>query len=91
MIRTGFDFSKVFIDQFAAADSVTVGYKGSNMYDAGLFYCPYVPLQLMKSIGEEDFQPRLGFKTRYGLTHNPFASGTAAQNPYFRKFAVANL
>ena len=82
---------KVFIDQFAAADSVTVGYKGSNMYDAGLFYCPYVPLQLMKSIGEEDFQPRLGFKTRYGLTHNPFASGTAAQNPYFRKFAVANL
>ena len=82
---------KVFIDQFAAADSVTVGYKGSNMYDAGLFYCPYVPLQLMKSIGEEDFQPRLGFKTRYGLTHNPFATGTAAQNPYFRKFAVANL
>ena len=82
---------KVYIDQFAAADSVTVGYKGSNMYDAGIFYCPYVPLQLMKSIGEEDFQPRLGFKTRYGLTHNPFATGTAAQNPYFRKFAVAGL
>jgi len=82
---------KVYIDQFAAADSVTVGYKGSNMYDAGMFYCPYVPLQLMKSIGEEDFQPRLGFKTRYGLTHNPFASGTDGQNPYFRKFAVANL
>ena len=82
---------KVYIDQFAAADSVTVGFKGSNMYDAGLFYCPYVPLQLMKSIGEEDFQPRLGFKTRYGLTHNPFASGTAAQNPYFRKFTVVNL
>ena len=82
---------KVFIDQFASADSVTVGYKGANMYDAGLFYCPYVPLQLMKSIGEEDFQPRLGFKTRYGLTHNPFATGTAAQNPYFRKFTVTNL
>ena len=82
---------KVYIDQFAAADSVTVGYKGSNMYDAGIFYCPYVPLQLMKSIGEEDFQPRLGFKTRYGLTHNPFATGTAAQNPYFRKFTVAGL
>jgi hypothetical protein len=82
---------KVYIDQFAAADSVTVGYKGANMYDAGLFYCPYVPLQLMKSIGEEDFQPRLGFKTRYGLTHNPFATGTAAQNPYFRKFTVVNL
>ena len=82
---------KVYIDQFAASDSVTVGFKGSNMYDAGMFYCPYVPLQLMKSIGEEDFQPRLGFKTRYGLTHNPFASGTDGQNPYFRKFAVANL
>ena len=82
---------KVYIDQFAAADSVTVGYKGSNMYDAGLFYCPYVPLQLMKSIGEEDFQPRLGFKTRYGLTHNPFASGSDAANPYFRKFTVAGL
>jgi len=82
---------KVFIDQFAATDSVIVGYKGANMYDAGLFYCPYVPLQLMKSIGEEDFQPRLGFKTRYGLTHNPFASGTAAQNPYFRKFLVTGL
>ena len=82
---------KVFIDQFASADSVTVGYKGPNMYDAGLFYCPYVPLQLMKSIGEEDFQPRLGFKTRYGLTHNPFATGTDAQNPYFRKFTVTGL
>ena len=82
---------KVFIDQFASTDTVTVGYKGANMYDAGLFYCPYVPLQLMKSIGEEDFQPRLGFKTRYGLTHNPFASGSAAANPYFRKFTVANL
>ena len=82
---------KVFVDQFASADSVIVGFKGANMYDAGLFYCPYVPLQMMKSIGEEDFQPRLGFKTRYGLTHNPFASGTAAQNPYFRKFTVTNL
>ena len=82
---------KVFVDQFASADTVIVGFKGANMYDAGLFYCPYVPLQMMKSIGEEDFQPRLGFKTRYGLTHNPFASGTAAQNPYFRKFTVTNL
>jgi hypothetical protein len=82
---------KVFIDQFAASDYVTVGFKGSNMYDAGLFYCPYVPLQLMKSIGEEDFQPRIGFKTRYGLTHNPFATGVAGANPYFRTFAVAGL
>ena len=82
---------KVFIDQFASSDYVIVGYRGANMYDAGLFYCPYVPLQLMKSIGEEDFQPRLGFKTRYGLTHNPFATGADAANPYFRKFAVTNL
>ena len=82
---------KVFIDQFATSDYVTVGYKGANMYDAGLFYCPYVPLQLMKSIGEEDFQPRLGFKTRYGLTHNPYATGAAGANPYFRKFTVTDL
>jgi len=82
---------KVFVDQFASSDSVIVGFKGSNMYDAGMFYCPYVPLQLMKSIGEEDFQPRLGFKTRYGITMNPFASGAAGANPYFRKFTVTNL
>jgi hypothetical protein len=82
---------KVFVDQFASADTVIVGYKGQNMYDAGLFYCPYVPLQLMKSIGEEDFQPRLGFKTRYGLTHNPYATGNAGANPYFRKFTVTGL
>jgi hypothetical protein len=82
---------KVFVDQFASTDTVVVGFKGSNMYDAGMFYCPYVPLQMMKSIGEEDFQPRLGFKTRYGMTHNPFATGTAGANPYFRKFTVTNL
>ena len=82
---------KVFVDQFASADTVIVGYKGQNMYDAGLFYCPYVPLQLMKSIGEEDFQPRLGFKTRYGLTHNPYATGGAGANPYFRKFTVTGI
>ena len=82
---------KVYVDQFASADTVIVGFKGSNMYDAGMFYCPYVPLQMMKSIGEEDFQPRLGFKTRYGITMNPFASGAAGANPYFRKFTVTNL
>jgi hypothetical protein len=82
---------KVFIDQFASTDTVTVGFKGANMYDAGMFYCPYVPLQMMKSIGEEDFQPRLGFKTRYGITMNPFASGAAGANPYFRKFTVTNI
>jgi hypothetical protein len=82
---------KVFVDQFASTDTVVVGFKGANMYDAGMFYCPYVPLQMMKSIGEEDFQPRLGFKTRYGMTHNPFATGVAGANPYFRKFTVTNL
>jgi hypothetical protein len=82
---------KVFVDQFASTDFVTVGFKGSNMYDAGMFYCPYVPLQMMKSIGEEDFQPRLGFKTRYGITMNPFASGAAGANPYFRKFTVTGV
>ena len=82
---------KVFVDQFASTDTCIVGFKGANMYDAGMFYCPYVPLQMMKSIGEEDFQPRLGFKTRYGITMNPFASGVAGANPYFRKFTVTNL
>jgi len=82
---------KVFVDQYAPNDYITVGYKGQNQYDAGLFYCPYVPLQMMKTIGESDFQPRIGFKTRYGLQHNPFASGSAGANPYFRSFTVTNL
>lgn len=82
---------KVYVDQYAASDYVTIGYKGSNAYDAGLFYCPYVPLQMMKSIGENDFQPRIGFKTRYGVEVNPFASGAAGANPYFRSFAVTEL
>jgi len=82
---------KVFVDQYASSDYITVGFKGSNAYDAGIFYCPYVPLQMMKSIGENDFQPRIGFKTRYAVQHNPFASGSAGDNPYFRTFTVANL
>jgi hypothetical protein len=82
---------KVYVDQYAASDYITVGYKGSNAYDAGIFYCPYVPLQMMKSIGENDFQPRIGFKTRYAVQANPFALGGAGANPYFRTFTVANL
>ena len=90
---------KVFIDPYAAADYVTVGYKGASVYDNGLFYCPYVPLQQLKATGEEDFAPRLGFKTRYGLVANPFATGTAygtdtgadAGNQYYRTFLVKNL
>ena len=93
--------TKVYIDPYAVADYVTVGYKGSNPYDAGLFYCPYVPLQMVRAVGENDFQPRIGFKTRYGMVPNPFAkSGTAAQdglaatareNVYYRIFRVDNI
>jgi hypothetical protein len=76
----------VYVDQFQATEQVCMGYKGPNIYDAGLFYCPYVPLQMMKAVGEEDFQPRIGFKTRYGLVANPFGAGL-----YYRKFNVINI
>ena len=76
-----------------------VGYKGSSPYDAGIFYCPYVPLQMVRAVGENSFQPKIGFKTRYGLVANPFAEGTAQglgaltvnQNRYYRRVAVKNL
>ena len=75
------------------------GYKGSSPYDAGLFYCPYVPLQMVRAVGENSFQPKIGFKTRYGITANPFAEGTTAglgrlkinSNRYYRRVAVKNL
>ena len=86
---------KVYIDPYAAADYVCVGYRGANPYDAGLFYCPYVPLTMAKAIGEDDFQPRIGFKTRYGMVANPFVAadgvGTNRANPYFRIFRVDSL
>lgn len=84
---------KVYVDPYASTDYVTVGYRGSNPYDAGLFYCPYVPLQMVKAVGENDFQPRIGFKTRYGMVANPFVSGgiAARNNDYFRIFAVSNI
>ena len=76
-----------------------VGYKGSSPYDAGLFYCPYVPLQMVRAVGENSFQPKIGFKTRYGLVANPFAEGTDQglgrlqinANRYYRRVAVKNL
>ena len=76
-----------------------VGYKGSSPYDAGLFYCPYVPLQMVRAVGENSFQPKIGFKTRYGIVANPFAEGTnqgmgrlgVNQNRYYRRVAVKNL
>ena len=102
---------RVYIDPYSAdlsaANAATnggnqyyvVGYKGSSPYDAGLFYCPYVPLQMVRAVGENSFQPKIGFKTRYGIVANPFAEGTRQglgaltvnQNRYYRRVAVKNL
>jgi len=94
---------KVYIDPYSAnADAkqyYTVGYKGTSPYDSGLFYCPYVPLQMVRAVGENTFQPKIGFKTRYGLTANPFAGGTTARagaltandNVYYRRVQVTNI
>jgi len=89
---------KVYIDPYATADYITVGYKGTNAYDAGIFYCPYVPLTMVRAVGENDFQPRIGFKTRYGMVANPFVGstpgddiGTARANQYYRIFRVDNI
>jgi hypothetical protein len=98
---------KVYIDPyFSAAGDVnyyTMGYKGSSAYDAGLFYCPYVPLQMVKAMGEQTFQPKIGFKTRYGMVANPFATDNGSTavitgngmnrnaNVYYRKVQIKNL
>jgi hypothetical protein len=94
---------RVYIDPYSANVSpnqfYVVGYKGSSPYDAGLFYCPYVPLQMVRAVGENTFQPKIGFKTRYGLVANPFAEGatqgqgalTTNANVYYRRVKVANL
>ena len=94
---------KVYVDPYSANISndhyYVMGYKGSNAYDAGLFYCPYVPLQMVRSIGQDTFQPKIGFKTRYGMVANPFAGGltqrsgalTANDNVYYRRTRVINL
>ena len=82
---------KVYIDPYATVDYFTVGYKGANPYDAGMFFCPYVPLSMMKTIGENDFQPRIGFKTRYGVADNPFVTAGAGANVYYRKRKILNL
>jgi hypothetical protein len=82
---------KVYVDPYATVDYVTVGYKGTNPYDAGMFYCPYVPLSMMKTIGENDFQPRIGFKTRYGMVNNPFTTVGARNNVYYRIFKVTGV
>ena len=94
---------KVYIDPYASNNTAlqyyVVGYKGTSPYDAGLFYCPYVPLQMVRAVGQDTFQPKIGFKTRYGMVANPFAQGTdqgvgaisAASNRYYRRVSVKNL
>jgi len=82
---------KVYVDPYLGSDSYVVGYKGSNAYDAGVFYCPYVPLQMVRATSVDSFQPAIGFKTRYGIIANPFTSLSANQNVYYRKIKVSNL
>jgi len=98
---------KVYVDPYTNNSTATkffvVGYKGTSPYDAGLFYCPYVPLQMVRAVGEQTFQPKIGFKTRYGMVANPFATtagdgvidltnpGSTNRNMYYRRVQVANL
>jgi hypothetical protein len=94
---------KVYVDPYATFDFAAVGYRGSSAYDAGMFYCPYVPLQMVRAVGENTFQPKIGFKTRYGLVNNPYVETATAGardlsnvasnrvNQYYRVFRIANL
>lgn len=82
---------RVYIDPYLGSDGYVVGYKGANAYDAGLFYCPYVPLQMVRATSVDTFQPAIGFKTRYGMISNPFTSLSANSNVYYRKSKVLNL
>jgi hypothetical protein len=93
---------KVYIDPYAANQSATqffmVGYKGTSAFDAGMFYCPYVPLQLVRAVDPNTFQPKIGFKTRYGMVSNPFVAlddgnndMRANANYYYRRVRVTNL
>ena len=91
---------KVYIDPYATTDYITVGYRGTNPYDAGLFYAPYVPLTMVRAVDQGTFQPKIGFKTRYGMISNPFSNPGAApvsdvglnrSNVYFRIFKVTGL
>jgi hypothetical protein len=96
---------KVYVDPYSgtgisstAKDFVCVGYRGSSPYDAGMFYCPYVPLQMVRAVGENTFQPKIGFKTRYGMVNNPYVgdsdphtTGAIRNNQYYRIFRIDNL
>ena len=100
---TMFGRIKVYIDPYfptaSTSEFAVVGYKGTNAYDAGMFYCPYVPLQMVRAVDTNTFQPKIGFKTRYGLVANPFAEGTAqgagalnaGKNNYYRAFKIVNI
>ena len=90
--------TRVYIDPYADTDYINVGYKGTNPYDAGVFYCPYVPLTMVRAVGEDTFQPKIGFKTRYGMASNPFVGSTPSNglasnrtNSYYRIFKVDNI
>ena len=99
---------RVYVDPYAANVSASqyyvIGYKGTSPYDSGLFYCPYVPLQMVRAVGQNSFQPKIGFKTRYGMVQNPFATsagdgaldnsgavGATARNEYYRRVKVTNI
>jgi hypothetical protein len=90
---------KVYIDPYAGSNFLVVGYKGSSAFDAGIFYCPYVPLQMVRAVGENSFQSKIGFKTRYGMVANPFATKALGfdgavgsdDNVYYRNTAITNL
>lgn len=90
---------RVYIDPYTTGNYLTVGYKGSSAYDAGLFYCPYVPLQMVRAVDQDTFQPKIGFKTRYGMVANPFSKGATASdgsmeedsNVYYRRSVISNL
>ena len=92
--------TRVYIDPYAGGNYMVVGYKGSSAFDAGLFYCPYVPLQMVRAVDPSSFQPKIGFKTRYGMVANPFAQGATEtnlgslikdSNVYYRRILVDNL
>jgi Major capsid protein Gp23 len=90
---------KVYIDPYAVGNYMVIGYKGSSAFDAGLFYCPYVPLQMVRAVDQDSFAPKIGFKTRYGMVANPFAQGLTRgagalvkdSNVYYRRTLVTNL
>lgn len=95
---------RVYVDPYAGGNYIVAGYKGASAFDAGLFYCPYVPLQMVRAVGQDTFQPKIGFKTRYGMVSNPFSTGVingaAATNTgalvqnanvFYRRFVVANI